>query len=284
MAFRRVTACAAAAAALVPAALIAAAPAHADSTAPDPSTLPSCYDVSTAYGDYAQNSLRSDVQGIPRTIVAGKGWYDFTATVTNIGAKDLPNVLTVARAWNQTESDSDPNLGQYATVEYQSPGGQWSEVPNRSWGKVDSIGTLAAKTTRTYKLRFKVAADAPKLLLSGDMSFEVLFPDTYTYPDTHKTVDCAGTYIGFEGFGIEPAGGTGTPTGGSTATPTPTHTTGSGTPATTAAVPAGSNSPGPQLAATGSSGTLPVVGGLAAAALAAGAGTLVANRRRQRAH
>ncbi|WP_069467358.1 hypothetical protein, partial [Actinacidiphila rubida] len=240
MRIRRATAAAATAAALAPALLLAAGPARAD-TAPDPSdptTLPSCADVSTAYGDYEQNSLRADVQGVPKVVVAGDGWHEATGTLHNIGGTTLPVVVAFGSAWRETDGDGDPALGPYATVQVQDAGGAWTTLSGGSSGRADVLHDLAPGATRTYHLRFEISADVPKLARDGELSFEGLFADRYTYRDTGKTVDCAGDSSGMEGYVIEQAGSTTSPT--ATPTASPTHSpTAAPTVSTTGSTPSG---------------------------------------------
>lgn len=290
MPFRRAAATAVAVSALAPAVLLSVAgPARADAPV-DPTTLPSCTDVSTAYGDYVQDTLRTTVSGVPGTVKAGDGWHEFSASIANIGATSVPLATVNASAWRETDGGTE--LGPYARVEVKTAGGDWQPLKDGSSGPAAPIENLAAHSGASYLFRFRITADAPADVTFGEVSVEAVFADTYTAQGSTTAVDCAGDSVGDEGFRITPAGSTATPTptpsttATATASATPSATTSS--PAATAGTSNGSSggttaNTGTQLAATGAPDTLPLLAGLGATALAAGAGATTLGRRR-RAH
>ncbi|MEE4544314.1 hypothetical protein V2S66_20325 [Streptomyces sp. V4-01] len=288
MPYRRTAALAAAVGALAPAVLLTVAgPARADGPT-DPTTLPACTDVATAYGDYVQDSLRTTVTGVPRSVAAGDGWHEFSASVANIGGTSLPLVAVHGLAWRETDGGTE--LGPYARMEVETGGGGWQPLSEGSSGYAAPTVNLAAHSGASYHFRFRITSDAPADVTFGEVAVEGLFADTYRAPDSTYVADCSGDSIGDEGFRITPAGSTATPTASVTPTPTATATaaataTTGATPSATGAVPAasgGAPSTGPQLAATGAPDALPLLAGLGVAALAAGAGTVAAGRRRTR--
>lgn len=293
MPFRRLTAAAAAAAAaaaLAPAVLLTAAgPAHADGPT-DPTTLPSCSDVSTAYGDYEQHSLRTALTGAPTAVVAGDGWHEFTGTVTNTGDTALPVVAVQASAWRETDGGTE--LGPYAKVQVATADGGWRQLADGSSGFADPAHDLAAHASAAYRFRFEISADAPKDVTYGEVSIEGVFADTYTAPGTTDPVACAGDSAIASDFSIRAAGSTPPASGSPTPTPTPTPTathsapgTGAGTPSPGSGGTAGATATpdtGAQLADTGAPSDVPLLTGLGALVVAAGAGVLTVTRRRSR--
>jgi hypothetical protein len=295
MPFSRAAAVAVAVSALAPAVLlIAAGPARADGPI-DPTTLPACTDVSTAYGDYVQDTLRTTVSGVPGTVKAGDGWHEFSASIANIGDTSVPLVAVNASAWRETDGGTE--LGPYARVEVRTGGGDWQPLKDGSSGFAAQIEILAAHGGASYAFRFRITPDAPEDVTFGEVSVEAIFADTYRAPGSTTVTDCAGDSVGDGGFRITPAGSTATPTPSATPTPTASAThpatpsgpaatggTSDGTSDGASAGTSGGATPdtGAQLAATGAPDALPLLAGLGAAALAAGAGAVTAGRRRTR--
>jgi hypothetical protein len=282
MPYRATAALAAAVSALAPAVLLSVAgPARADATT-DPTTLPACTDVATAYGDYTQHTLHSALSGVPRSVVAGDGWHEFTASITNITGTPVPVIAVEGSAWRETDGGTE--LGPYARVEVRTASGAWQPLADGSSGWAAPTENLAAHSSAAYRFRFRITPDAPADVTYGEVSVEAIFADTYKSPDATTATDCKGNSIGEGNFGITPAGATATPTASAAPTRTPTRTP---TPSSTAAhtpgaTASGAPATGPQLAATGAPDALPLLGGLGAAALLAGAGAVTANRRRTR--
>jgi hypothetical protein len=288
MPFRRPTARATAAAALAPAVLLTVAgPARADGPT-DPTTLPSCNDVATAYGDYEQHSLRTALAGAPTVVVAGDGWHEFTGTVTNIGDTALPLVAVQASAWRETDGGTE--LGPYAEVQVATADGGWRRLAGGSSGFADPAHDLAAHASATYRFRFAISADAPRDVTYGEVSIEGIFADTYTAPGTTDPVACAGDSAIASDFAVRAAGSTPPASAGPTATPTPTPTAthsapaaGTGTPSPGAGGAAGATAAPDttaQLADTGAPSDVPLLTGLGALVVAAGAAVLAVTRRR----
>lgn len=286
MPYRTAAALAAAVSALAPAVLLSVAgPARAD-TATDPTTLPACTDLATAYGDYTQHTLHSALSGVPRSVAAGDGWHEFTASITDVTGAAVPVIAVEASAWRETDGGTD--LGPYARVEVRTASGAWQPLAGGSSGWAAPTENLAAHSSAAYRFRFRITPDAPADVTYGEVSVEAVFADTYKSPDATTATECKGDSVGEGNFGITPAGTTASPTASPTVSATSTHApTRTPAPSSTAAHPPGATasgapSTGPQLAATGAPDALPLLGGLGAAALLAGAGALTANRRRTR--
>ncbi|WP_329117668.1 LPXTG cell wall anchor domain-containing protein [Streptomyces sp. NBC_01353] len=279
------------------AALFLAAPAAARA-AESPADLPSCTDVSTAYGDYEQKSLTAKVDVVAAALVAGAGWQPVKGSVTNIGAEDLPGVVVGGYPWRQDEFP-EYQLGDYVKAQVKAADGSWRDL-GTDRANVDRIALLKAGETRRYELRVQAVAKLPADLTWAEFAFSGEFADVYRYPDTGKEVDCRGSAHANDNFAIKHSPDTGpTPTKTPTKTPAPTSTpTRTATPtagptatpavtapttATPSATPSATHAPntGGRLAETGSSGTatLAVIGG---AVVVLGAAAVLFGRRRNR--
>ncbi|WP_137994155.1 LPXTG cell wall anchor domain-containing protein [Streptomyces vilmorinianum] len=280
--------------ALTSAVLFLAVPAGRAAEAP--AALPSCEDVSTAYGDYEQKSLTATVNVVPETLVAGSGWQPVEGAVTNIGAEDLPDVTVSGYPWRQVEFP-EYDLRDYVKAQVKAADGSWHDLGTGPAG-VGEIALLKAGETRSFELRVQAVGKLPADLTWAEFAFSGAFADVYRYPDTGKEVDCTGYARANDTFRIKPVDTkpttaptptpTPTPTPSKTPTPTPTPTptaTASPTPTPTPTATA-SNTPAPnhggRLAETGASGattTLAVIGG---AVVVLGAAAVLFGRRRDK--
>ncbi|MFH8405932.1 hypothetical protein ACH4FX_14310 [Streptomyces sp. NPDC018019] len=188
MKLRRTLAMALAATALPSAALLAAPTAHAAGATGE--QLPSCYDVSTAYGDYEQKTLRLDQTDADGPVVRGGGWRSFRATVTNIGTVDVKTLGMSVYAWRQVE-DEDPVIGRFIAFEYKNKKtGAWTPVDGNASGRFVTDGVLKAGKSVTYDLRLRATADLPAHMTWGDVSVNASFVDHYRFP-TGSVVPCS---------------------------------------------------------------------------------------------
>ncbi|MFH8347639.1 LPXTG cell wall anchor domain-containing protein [Streptomyces sp. NPDC018045] len=307
MKLRRTAATAVAVAAVAPAALLAAPAAYATEGAGE--KLYSCYDVSTAYGDYEQKSIKLTQTDTDGPVVRGGGWRSFRATVTNISSKDVSPLSVSVYAWRQVE-DEDPVLGRFIEFQYKAgQTGKWTPVDSGASGRFVTNGVLKAGKSVTYELRLRAPANTPKHMTWGDVSVQTTFVDHYRFPDG-RVVPCTAGPTGQNGITIvDPAakptpgatkpgttpGGATTPRPGPTSpAPTPPRPTGSPTPPVAPSTPrtgASSNVVGVSdqttsrasgnLAQTGSSDALPTVALIGGAAVVTGgAAVLIARRRR----
>ncbi|MEU6882924.1 hypothetical protein [Streptomyces sp. NPDC046712] len=273
-------------------ALLLAVPAtHAAET---PAALPSCTDVSTAYGDYEQKSLTATVDVVTDPLVAGTGWQPVKGSVTNIESEDLTDVRVTAYPWHQVEFPAY-DLKDHVKAQVKAADGSWRDLGTGP-AAVGEIALLKAGETKSYDLRVQAVGKLPADLTSAEFAFSGAFADVYQYPDTGKKVDCLGYANANEAFRIKPVDTKPTPTPSKTPTPTPSKTPTLASPATPTAAPSAtaSNKPSPtatpsaahapntggRLADTGSWGTtaLAVTGG--AVIVIGAAAVLVARRRR----
>ncbi|WP_234312060.1 LAETG motif-containing sortase-dependent surface protein [Streptomyces griseus] len=220
-------------------------------------------------GTDKDSQLSLAVSGLPGKIVAGSGWHNFALTAANHSDTSLGTVQWLALVDNDSLSDDENDwLSTYAKLEYFDP-------KTKSWQSIaDVVGngiffgqtSLGPKKTVTIKLRVDITAKAPV----GD-GFTVGLGG---YVDEEK--NCVHSAYGqFEftvlkpgssndnpgeakpGKGQKPAGGK-TPQGGSSE------------------IPATGN-----LAETGSSSALPIIGLVGGVAVVAGAGAVFVVRRRK---
>jgi LPXTG-motif cell wall-anchored protein len=252
------------------------------------SPLPTCEDVSTAYGDYVQKHLTATVD-VPTQLPAGGDWQPATASVTNVGHNDLPDVRAEAYAWLQTEDPVLQRVRDYVKVEVKTKDGGWRSADQG----LDTAGPAPLRTgeTRHYQLRVRVLADVPKALDVSDFSMVGSFQDVYRFPDSGKEVACLARAFANDKFRIRPAAGT--PTASATTKPRPSApetpakptatatSSASATPsATSTATPAPSRNSG-ELAATGTSDSTVTLGATGGTLALLGAGTVLITRRRR---
>ncbi|MFH8747294.1 hypothetical protein ACH4GK_08640 [Streptomyces rimosus] len=170
------------AAAVLPAAALVAAPgAYAAGQAGE--QLPSCYDVSTANGDYEQKTIKLVQTDADGPVVRGGGWRSFRATVTNISSTTLKTLGMSVYAWRQVE-DEDPVIGRFIAFEYKSKKtGSWTPVDSDASGSFVTDGVVKAGKSVTYDLRLRATADLPAHMTWGDVSVNASFTDRYRFPD-----------------------------------------------------------------------------------------------------
>jgi LPXTG-motif cell wall-anchored protein len=230
---------------------------------PVPSADPSepdyayCEDVDPGH----DSKLSADIKGLPGRIVAGDGPHTFRLVVTNESAATIKNVQLYAEVENY-ELDEAKYLSPYVTLEFKD-GKRWTRIGDGDWAGDDFLNTtLAADASTSVDLRLSIAADAP---VGDAYSF-----GSGAYLDRVGGEDCIAE--GWAQYDFEvlrpgsanPSPGTATPSDSDRKPQGGTTTTTSG-----------------NLASTGSSSALPVIGLVGGVAVVAGAGAVFAVRRRR---
>ncbi|MFF9478518.1 LPXTG cell wall anchor domain-containing protein [Streptomyces sp. NPDC014733] len=296
MKIRRALTAAAAAAVLAPATVLAAPAAafaaeQVSGTAP---RTPAAPGAGTAGGSddagrscaFESDQLRTAVKGLPHELAAGGAWSTFSLTLTNTTAKPLTKVLPFLHL-SSSEAVDRP-YWELDTEYHDARTGKWKTFHDASPEDLFGFFTIKPGSTLTLELRTRAVKNAKPgagyALAAGD----------YRNDDG----SCGSAKEAWYDFTLLPAGtkptrppssGPGTP--GGTSGPGHGATSGGGTGGGSGSSGGGtgggsgsSGGPGPQggghLATTGSASALPVAlaGG---AALAVGAGAVVAVRRRK---
>ncbi|MET9431660.1 LAETG motif-containing sortase-dependent surface protein [Streptomyces sp. NPDC003036] len=221
-----------------------------------------------------EGSVSVSLGGFPNKITAGSGWKNFTFNVKNTGKQDIRdlNVFTAATYADEMESEEANKLvDKYAHFEYKDPeSGEWindfegSGVNNGVFfGQFD----LDAGKQVTIDLRVKIDKGAP----AGDgLAIAVGAYDNGAEDESYKCFENGDMYP----FQVLAAGKT--PGEVEDAKP-------SGEKPKTDVKPQGEAKPLPvtgNLAETGSSSMLPVIGIAGGITIVAGAGVVFAMRRR----
>ncbi|MFJ8106892.1 LPXTG cell wall anchor domain-containing protein [Streptomyces sp. NPDC096132] len=218
------------------------------------------------------DDLSATIKGLPSKIVAGSGWHGFKYTVENNTGTDLKNVY-MATYLEYEDEDVDDWLSDGLAVIQVKEDGKWTNAYQESFedgagGSVNIsssfvglLDELEKDTSATFDLRVKVEASAP----AG--SSVALSEAVYA----GENADC---HLGGAVYDVQILAA-GSDSGGSDdATPNgdkPTDTK-----------PQGSAKPiSGSLASTGSDSSLPVIGLVGGAAVVAGAGAVLAVRRRK---
>ncbi|MFH8934455.1 LAETG motif-containing sortase-dependent surface protein [Streptomyces griseosporeus] len=114
--------------------------------------------------------LTASISGLPNKIVAGSGWHNFQFVVENNSDKDLKNVWIDAFAEYADETDASlyTDLAEIQVKEdgkwtdaYQDGIEDGSDSVNFSGSFVAVLDSLEKDTTATLDLRIKVSAKAP---------------------------------------------------------------------------------------------------------------------------
>ncbi|TPQ18770.1 LAETG motif-containing sortase-dependent surface protein [Streptomyces sporangiiformans] len=242
------------------------------STTPEPSEdpgspdVPFCEDLDENFGDA---KVSADIKGLPGKIVAGDGFHSFKLVVTNDSKADITGVAFYAEIENY-ELDEAKFLSPYVNLQFKNPeSGKWERIGDEAWAGdyFFFVEKLKAKASEKVDLRVSIDAKAP----AGDAySF-----GSGAYLDNIKGQDCIAEGWAQYDFEVLKAGST-NPNPGE-AEPSDKGTKDS------VKKPQGSVSdlPTGNLAETGSSSALPMVGLVGGVALVAGAGAVFAVRRRK---
>ncbi|MFR9722480.1 LAETG motif-containing sortase-dependent surface protein [Streptomyces sp. MS19] len=218
-------------------------------------------------GEAGDVPVTVELTDAPDALVAGE-WDELTVRWTNAGDEPLANLYVYADLWAYTdeeEADSWP-----VDIEWQAPGG-WQDVPFESdlaAGHFAIARDVQPGDDVEVRLRVQVTESPDGFADVSFGSMNVLEGDACRWgEDAGVTFDVEGNLDA-----VEPVP-TDEPTDEPTAAPTdePTQS------ATPAPAPAPT---GPELADTGADSSLPLIGGAAALALAAGAGVVLAARRK----
>ncbi|ANW18563.1 hypothetical protein BB341_10130 [Streptomyces clavuligerus] len=245
--------------------------------------------------------LQTELRGLPRKVEAGSGWVEYTFRLTNKADRERTGIRVYTEAWGPEQP-----VGRDMVIDHQ-----W--LDQGTWRNVDvdrstfgAAGALKPGQSAEAKLRLRV--DATKKPGTGSAFSGAGFSEKID-----GKLHCESAREGRYAFTVvapdkEPGGNGGSGTGGSgPGGPTSggSGSGGSGDGATTGGgaeqpgggqgqggAGAGDGRPDPQggrdetplggnLAATGSDRTLPVIAGIGALAVVAGAGTFLAARRRR---
>ncbi|WP_340376748.1 LPXTG cell wall anchor domain-containing protein [Streptomyces sp. SS7] len=219
-------------------------------------------------------NLTAQIKGLPNKIVAGSGWHDFTFKVRNDSGQDLTNVYI--DAFLEYGDDNDAWLSEGLAVIQVKEDGKWTDGFQDSYedenGKqvnvtgsfVGLLDTLEKHSSSTLDLRVKVKASAP-----AGSSF-ALSEAIYAGKDAtcHGNGDFYDVKIlaaGSDAGDVDDA----EPNGEKPDTDDGTRAQGGAKPIDGT------------LASTGSDSSLPVIGLVGGVAVLAGAGAVVAVRRRR---
>ncbi|KUN84450.1 LPXTG cell wall anchor domain-containing protein [Streptomyces griseoruber] len=219
-------------------------------------------------------NLTAQIKGLPNKIVAGSGWHGFTFKVQNDSDQDLTNVYI--DAFLEYGDDTDAWLSEGLAVIQVKEDGKWTDGFQDSYEDEDGkkvnvtgsfvglLDTLEKHSSSTLDLRVKVKASAP-----AGSSF-ALSEAIYAGKDAtcHGNGDFYDVKIlaaGSDAGDVDDAEPNGEKPG-----------TDDGTRAQGGAKPISGS-----LASTGSDSSLPVIGLVGGVAVLAGAGAVVAVRRRR---
>ncbi|MGW2718026.1 LAETG motif-containing sortase-dependent surface protein [Streptomyces sp. NPDC001492] len=234
----------------------------------DPSDpdVPFCEDVDK---NYEGAKVSAAIKGLPGKIVAGDGFHNFKLTVTNDAETTVEGVAFYAEVENY-ELDESKYLSPYVDLEFKNPEtGSWDRIGSDDWAGdyFFYVQELKAGQSETVSLRVSIDAKAP----AGDAySF-----GSGAYLDNVEGQDCIAEGWAQYDFEVLKAGSANTDPGSAT----PSDKGGKGS----VKKPQGqiSDLPTGNLAETGSSSALPVIGLVGGVAVVAGAGAVFAVRRRR---
>ncbi|NGO12260.1 LPXTG cell wall anchor domain-containing protein [Streptomyces sp. HC44] len=219
--------------------------------------------------DFNNAKVAADIKGLPGKIVAGDGFHGFQLVVTNESKADIDGVAFYAEIEN-FEIDEAKWLSPYVNLQFKNPeSGKWERIGDEYWAGdyFFFVEELKAKASKRVDLRVSIDAKAP----AGDAySF-----GSGAYLDNIEGQDCIAEGWAEYDFEVLKAGSKNEDPG--TAKPSDKETKGS------VKKPQGSVSelPTGNLAETGSSSALPMIGLVGGVALVAGAGAVYTVRRRK---
>jgi LPXTG-motif cell wall-anchored protein len=228
--------------------------------------VPFCEDLDE---DYSDAKVSADIKGLPGKIVAGDGFHAFKLVVTNDSEADIEGVAFYAEIENY-EFDEAKFLSPYVDLEFKNPEtGSWDRIGNDDWAGdyFFYVDKLKAEASKSVDLRVSIYKRAP----AGDAySF-----GSGAYLDNVEDQDCIAEGWAQYDFKVLKAGSSNTDPGSATPSDNgskdPVHK------------PQGnvSDLPTGNLADTGSSSALPMIGLVGGVAVVAGAGAVFAMRRRK---
>ncbi|MFE1437949.1 LAETG motif-containing sortase-dependent surface protein [Streptomyces sp. NPDC058739] len=229
------------------------------SPAPSEPDVPFCEDVDAGH----DAKISADIKGLPGRIVAGDGPHAFRLVVTNDSDAPIEDVHLYAEVENY-ELEESAFLSPYAELEFKDGDG-WTRIGDGDWaGDAFLDTTLAAHASRSVELRLSIDAGAR----AGDAySF-----GSGAYLDRVGDEDCIAEGWAQYDFEVLRAGSANPDPG--TATPSDSDDKAQGG----AGAPAAGDG---NLAHTGSSSALPVIALVGGVTVVAGAGAVLAVRRRK---
>ncbi|MFF3815955.1 LAETG motif-containing sortase-dependent surface protein [Streptomyces bluensis] len=241
-----------------------------ESSEPDPSDpdIPFCEELDEDYGDA---KVSAQVKGLPGKIVAGSGSHSFQLVVTNDSDVDINGVAFYAEIENY-ETDEDKFLSPYVDLEFKNPeNGKWTRIGDDEWAGdyFAYVDELKAKASQKFDLRVSIDAKAP----AGDAwSF-----GSGAYLDKVDDQDCIAEGWAQYDFEVLKAGSNNPDPGEAEPGGKGKGDKGS------VKKPQGdvSELPSGNLAETGSSSALPMIGLVGGIAVVAGAGAVFLVRRRK---
>ncbi|WP_228023441.1 LAETG motif-containing sortase-dependent surface protein [Streptomyces acidicola] len=228
--------------------------------------------------------IKLSLKGLPGKIAAGGGWHTFTLNVANTTSTPLGEVQGSVSVDNGQASEN-ADLWKYAYLERWDAGsGTWEGLSEedknqyRETGLIIDYTNLDARESADLKFRLRLDAKATLGSAYADGGGTYVDPEKHCTDGTTTSANFDVVASGGEGDGEE---GGGSPT--ASATPAPTAS--ASQTATPTADASQSATSGPSvngdLAATGSSSALPVIGAIGGLAVVAGAGAVIAVRRRR---
>lgn len=229
--------------------------------------VPFCEDVDK---NYEGAKVSADIKGLPGKIVAGDGFHAFELTVTNDAKTTVEGVAFYAEVENY-ELDESKFLSPYVDLEFKNPEtGSWDRIGSDEWAGdyFFYVDKLKAGQSQSVDLRVSIDAKAP----AGDAySF-----GSGAYLDNIEGQDCIAEGWAQYDFEVLKAGSANPDPG--TATPGDNGSKGGSVKKPQGEI---SDLPTGNLAETGSSSALPVIGLVGGVAVVAGAGAVFAVRRRK---
>ncbi|MER6917298.1 hypothetical protein ABT354_37125 [Streptomyces sp. NPDC000594] len=232
-------------------------------------------------------AIRTELKGLPSRIPAGSDWVDFTFRLTNTADRARTGITVNAEAY--TPDHQYETSSRYVTLQARIDG-VWRTVDSED-STFGTAGTLEPGGRAEAELRLRVDATA-------ELGQGTVFSGAFFTEKTDGAIHCESGKSGLtsltvtapdrnpgdgEGDGGDGATGGNNGGNGTDATSGGTTTGGSGG-SGGAADPQGDRNDTPvpgDLADTGSTAPLPVIGTIGAVAVVLGAGTVIAVRRRR---
>ncbi|MFD7278939.1 LAETG motif-containing sortase-dependent surface protein [Streptomyces sp. NPDC059862] len=105
--------------------------------------------------------LRSGLSGLPKTIVAGSGWTEFSFNVSNSGDEEIKNIKPLigvaALGWDEQDYS-----GQITVQVYDKAAGGWQTLADAAGeGATFTAFSLSAGQSTSYPLRLSVSGKVP---------------------------------------------------------------------------------------------------------------------------
>ncbi|MFE9646945.1 LAETG motif-containing sortase-dependent surface protein [Streptomyces sp. NPDC006365] len=233
--------------------------------------LPFCEEVDD---QYASDTVVTSISGLPGKIAAGSGFHGFTINAANKSDFDVKKISLFAEVENY-ELDENKYLSPFVTLQYKSKlDGTWKNLGDADWagGFFSTSDVLKSGESISYEMRVSIAKNAP----AGDAySFAA-----GVYVDNVKGKDCvAGSEADYDFVVL--AAGVSNPDPGIAKPGDGEGKPADGKPTDGKRPQGGLEKVSGELAETGSSSNLPVIGTVGGIAIVAGAGVVFAMKRRK---